>query len=110
MHHQPSGKAAKGAPTDDRPSSPCHPPRHSIPLIKFHFIMENIDVCAPAAGRPCVQPPSATKLQTSAGVGRDTRLDAAKNSDPLFTSERHKREASQWMIFGLLLLPGNFIK
>ena len=28
----------------------------------------------------------------------------------IFTSERHKREASQWMIFGLLLLPGNFIK
>ena len=26
----------------------------------------------------------------------------------IFTSERHKREASQWMAFGLLLLPGKF--
>ena len=42
MHHQPSGKAAKGAPTDDRPtllalssSTPFDPP-HKVSLYNDH--------------------------------------------------------------------------
>ena len=43
------------------------------------------------------------------GQAERKKEEASPIANFIFTSQRHKREASQWMAFGLLL-PGNFIQ